>query len=277
MEIKVEPGRLPDQGTLIVPVRHDGSLSTAAAALDESSDGLIGRALRAHDGKLKHGRLIDLFLPGGLQLQRLLLLVVGKPEALTRLELEQLGGNLVQKLKSLQVREAQVATSAGLDLGFPEAEIAAAMASGALLRSYRFTKYRTAEGEDEETQPERLLFLLDEGESAFARDRAVAQAVCRTRDLVSEPGNVLTPRAFAEACAGLAEHGLEVEILDQGELERLGMGALLAVAQGSAQPPYVAVLRCQGGGSDAQLALVGKCICFYSGGIFIKVALGIDE
>lgn len=279
MEIKVEPGRLPDQGTLVVPVRHDGSLSTAARTLDEASGGLIGRALRAQNGQLKHGQVIDLFLPAGLTLDRLLLLVVGKTEPLTRLELEQLGGKLVLKLKSLRVREVRVASSVGLDLAFPPAEVTAAMAAGALLRAYRFTKYHTAKDEenDEEAQPEQLRFLLEEGEAAFARDRAVAQAVCRTRDLVSEPGNVLTPKAFAEACAALAEHGLEVEILDQAEIERLKMGALLAVAQGSAQPPYVAVMRWQGGGDEPPLALVGKGICFDSGGISIKGAQGMEE
>ncbi len=101
--------------------------------------------------------------------------------------------------------------------------------------------------------------------------------MCRARDLVSEPGNVLTPKAFADACAGLAEAGLEVEVLDRAELTRLGMNALLGVAQGSAEPPFVAVMRWNGGGAEPPLALVGKGVCFDTGGISIKPAQGMEE
>ena len=88
---------------------------------------------------------------------------------------------------------------------------------------------------------------------------------------------MLTPKAFADACAELAEAGLEVEILDRAALEALGMNALLGVAQGSAQPPYVAVMRWQGGGSEPPLALVGKGVCFDTGGISIKPAQGMED
>jgi leucyl aminopeptidase len=108
----------------------------------------------------------------------------------------------------------------------------------------------------------------------------VADAVCRARDLVSEPANVLTPKAFADACADLAAMGIEVEILDREALSGLGMRALLAVAQGSAQSPYVAVMRWRGSGSGGgrpPLALVGKGVCFDSGGISIKPAQGMED
>jgi leucyl aminopeptidase len=277
MEIKVEPGRLPERGTVIVPVGHDGTLSAAAASLDAASDGLVRRALQAA-GESKHGRVVDLFLPAGLHLERLLLLVVGKPEGLSRLDLEELGGKLAQKLKALQVKEAHLASVEGLELGFSSVEAMGAIALGAKLRAYRFTKYRTvAEGEEEEREATRLWLLLPEGEAALAPSRAVADAVCRARDLVSEPANVLTPKAFAEACADLADTGVEVEILDRDALEELGMRALLAVAGGSALPPYVAVMRWQGGGSEAPVAFVGKGVCFDSGGISIKPAQGMEE
>ncbi|HVI18716.1 MAG TPA: leucyl aminopeptidase, partial [Gaiellales bacterium] len=99
----------------------------------------------------------------------------------------------------------------------------------------------------------------------------------RARDLVSEPGNVLTPKAFADACAGLADAGLEVEILDREALEALGMNALLGVAQGSVLPPYVAIVQWHGGGNEPPLALVGKGICFDTGGISIKPAQGMED
>jgi leucyl aminopeptidase len=278
MEVIVEPGALPEHGTLVAPIGHEGTLGAAAAALDRASAGLIGRAVRAAGGELRHGRVIDLLLPAGLALDRLLLLVVGKSEGLTRLDLEQLGGTLAQKLRSLRVREATVAAPVGLELGLPPAEAVACLALGARLRSYRFTRYGKGDAEDEPQEPERLRLLLPEGETAPPPGvQAVADAVCRARDLVSEPANVLTPKAFADACADLGTAGIEVEILDREALSGLGMNALLAVAQGSAQAPYVAVMRWQGGGGKPPLALVGKGVCFDSGGISIKQAQGMED
>ena len=275
MEILVEPGRLPERGTLIVPIGHDGRLGTAAASLDQASAGLVRRAVAS--GELKHGRVVDLLLPAGLQLDRLLLIVLGRADGVSRLDLEEAGGGLAHKLRALKVREAHLASADGLDLGFPPAAVVRWLAMGAQLRSYRFPKYRTAEGEDDERAPERLWLNAGGSEAELTEQRAIATAVHRARDLVSEPANVLTPKAFADACAALAEVGLEVEILDQAALTALGMNALLAVAQGSVEPPYVAVMRWQGGGSEPPLALVGKGVCFDTGGISIKPAQGMED
>jgi leucyl aminopeptidase len=142
MEIKVETGSMPEHGTVVVPVGHDGGLSAAATALDQASGGLIGRALRAAEGERRHGKVIDLFLPAGLALDRIVLLVLGKPEGLSRLDFEQAGGTLAQKLRGLGVREGYLAGTAGLELGLPPVEIMASLALGAALRAYRFTTSR---------------------------------------------------------------------------------------------------------------------------------------
>ena len=278
MEILVEPAGLPDRGTVIVPVGHDGALSNVAASLDEATHGLVRRALAAAEGGLKHGRAVDLFLPAGLTVDRVLLLPLGKAEGVERLELEEAGGSLAQKLRALKLREAVLLSSDGLSLGLPPSEVAAALALGAALRAYRFLKYRTGDGkEEDERGPDCLRVAVDGAETPIAATRSLAGAVCRARDLVSEPGNVLTPKAFADACAGLAETGLEVEVLDRAELTRLGMNALLGVAQGSAEPPFVVVMRWNGGGAEPPLALVGKGVCFDTGGISIKPAQGMEE
>ena len=275
MDILVEQGRLPERGTLIVPIGFDGRLSAAAASLDQQSGGLVRRAVAA--AELKHGRLVDLFLPAGLRLDRLLLLVLGRAEGVSRLEIEEAGGGLVHQLRALKVREAHLAAADGLDLGLPPAVVLRALAMGVRLRAYRFPKYRSAAPEDDERGPERLWLVVGENDAALGEQAAIATAVHRARDLVSEPGNVLTPRAFADACGALTEDGLEVEILDQAALTALGMNALLGVAQGSTNAPYVAVMRWQGGGSEPPLALVGKGITFDTGGISIKPAGGMEE
>ena len=97
------------------------------------------------------------------------------------------------------------------------------------------------------------------------------------RDLVSEPANVLTPRAFADACAGLEALGVEVEILDPASLDGWACERILAVGQGSAEPSYVAVMRWRGAASEQPLALIGKGVCFDTGGISIKPGGGMED
>ncbi|MDO5633127.1 MAG: leucyl aminopeptidase, partial [Paracoccus sp. (in: a-proteobacteria)] len=106
---------------------------------------------------------------------------------------------------------------------------------------------------------------------------AVAEGVFFTRDLVNEPANVLTTSDFADRLLAMREIGLDVEVLDEDELARLGMRALLAVGQGSESPSKVVVMRWNGGGDEAPLALVGKGVVFDTGGISIKPAAGMEE
>jgi len=106
---------------------------------------------------------------------------------------------------------------------------------------------------------------------------ALAEGVFFTRDLVNEPANVLTTVDFADRLLAMRELGLEVEVLDEEELARLGMRALLAVGQGSESPSKVVVMRWQGGGEEAPFALVGKGVVFDTGGISIKPAQGMEE
>ena len=106
---------------------------------------------------------------------------------------------------------------------------------------------------------------------------AVAEGVFFTRDLVNEPANVLTTTDFADRLLAMQEIGLEVEVLDEDQLAKLGMRALLAVGQGSESPSKVVVMRWNGGGDEAPLALVGKGVVFDTGGISIKPGAGMEE
>ena len=276
MEIVNERGELPSSGTVIVGVGPDGALSRAAAGLDAGSEGLVHRAVELA-GKLEHGGLIDLLLPRGLGLDRLILAVCGKPQGVSPLDLEELGGAIARRLVDLKVTQAALASFDGLDLRLSPEAVTVAVATGARLRAYRFDRYKTG-AERAATARGRLSVYTPEPIDGLLQPAlAVADAVTATRDLVSEPANVLTPAVFADACRDLAGMGIEVEVLDGDALEGIGMRALLGVAQGSVNPPYVVVMRWRGADAATPMALIGKGVCFDSGGISIKPAGGMEE
>ncbi|HEX3208112.1 MAG TPA: leucyl aminopeptidase [Geminicoccaceae bacterium] len=284
MRIEFAGPRLPEAGTLVVLAPQGGELGQSARALDARAGGAVTRALQTAGETFRRGQAIELLYPAGLGLERVVVLGLGKPGDAKPLDLEALGGSLALKLKALRASEASVAVDDVPGLALGPTELAVALASGACLRSYRFEKYRTQKAEDEEPANEiaGLTFLVAEPDAAKAAWRsaeAVVRAVGHSRDLVAEPANVLSPERFAEDCAKLgSELGLEVDVLGPLELRELGMRALLGVSQGSAREPRVAVLRWQGGPEGTPpVALIGKGVCFDSGGLSIKPAAGMEE
>jgi leucyl aminopeptidase len=229
-------------------------------------------------GPLKHGNVVDLLLPHGLPYERVMLLGIGKPEGATRLDREELGAGLAKKLQAAGIKEAVLAALGGLELGAAPADAAADIARGAALATYAFRKYQRPEP-DEAPRFEQLTLQLDEapGDGYLAGIEATVNAVAYARDLVTEPANVLYPESFAKRCLELEKLGVEVRIMSPAELERLGMGAILAVGQGSVRPPYVVVMRWRGSNADKPLALIGKGVCFDTGGISLKPAAGMEE
>ncbi len=150
------------------------------------------------------------------------------------------------------------------------------VALGLALRGYGFAVHKTAP----EEVPGAVTMLVSDSEAvarAAGPMAALAEGVFFTRDLVNEPANVLTTDDFAARLAAMQELGLEVEILEEEDLARLGMRTLLAVGQGSASPSKVVVMQWRGGGEDAPLALVGKGVVFDTGGISIKPAGGMED
>jgi leucyl aminopeptidase len=282
MDISFAAKTLPEAGSLVVLAAAEGALSPSAKMLDERLGGTVRKAIEAAGPAFKRGSVLDLAWPAGLGLDHLLILGLGKPAEAKPFDLESAGGALALKLKELGVKAAAVAVDEIDDLACRPDEIALCLASGAKLRSWRFLKYRTKREEDNDREVEALVFLLDAPDEAathWRRVDAVSEGVLHARVLVSEPANVLTPKAFAEACRELGEaSGLDVQILEPAALRELGMRALLAVAQGSVQEPYVAVMRWPGGPEgEPPVALVGKGVCFDTGGISIKPAAGMEE
>lgn len=284
MRIEFAPLELPESGTLVVLAAADRALGATGAEVDRRAGGALTRALGAAGESFKRGQTIELLYPAGLALERVVVLGLGKPDDATPLEIEGLGGTLVTRLKALRVAEASIAVESVAGLTLAPARVAALLAGGAALRVYRFDKYQTQKNQDDESGGEvaALIFRLaepDAAANAWAGAEAVARGVAHARDLVSEPANVLSPESFAEECRKLGDAvGLEVEILGPAEMRELGMRALLGVSQGSAREPRVAVMRWDGGPDGAPpVALIGKGVCFDSGGLSLKPAGGMEE
>jgi leucyl aminopeptidase len=177
---------------------------------------------------------------------------------------------------------ATVAQGAGV-AGISPESAAQAVTEGALLGVYSFRRHITKEAEHGEI--EQLTIVGSDGanlpslQRGSDKGRVLAEATNLARDMVNEPANYMTPSHMAEMAAKLAEnYGLELSVLEREQMQELGMGGLLGVAQGSRQPPKFIVLHYRGGASsEIDMALVGKGITFDSGGISIKPSEGMAE
>jgi leucyl aminopeptidase len=281
MEITFATLALPRTGALALLAREDQGLLSHAKKLDERLKGAITRALKATRFKGKQGQIVEILVPAGLSNDRLLVAGIGAAEKFNAVQARHLGGGLMQRL--LASGETALAVLAepvpGAKLA-PEA-VPAEIAYGARLRGYRFDRYHTKLKAEEKPSLGKLTFLTSSLAGARRHWRALkstADGVTFTRDLVSEPANVLYPVEFARRCKTLEKQGVAVEVLGEKELKKLGMGALLGVAQGSAREPQVVVLEWKGGAPRAKpVAFVGKGVTFDTGGISLKPAAGMHE
>ena len=277
MQVVFTEPRLPTSGTLTVGVFEELELAATAERVDRRAGGALRRAMAAASFTGKRGDILDVFSPTNLKLDRIVLVGLGKAEDLDALAVEATGGRLFAHLSQA---EGAVAIAIDSVKGRKLTSVAAAAhaAVGAQLRAYRFHKYRTKARKPEQPKLKRLTVMVRDAASARAKFRPlnkVADGVSFTRDLVSEPPNVLFPESLAKQARGLTELGVKVEVLNETRMARLGMHALLGVAQGSATKPRLVVMRWSGvrGGRRKQpVAFVGKGVTFDTGGISIKPA-----
>jgi len=217
--------------------------------------------------------------PEGLAAKRLVVIGGGKRERFSSVEVRRLAGTLVRSLKPKGIRNIALLldTPNGDEYVMPAAE-------GALLGAWEADKYKSDPRKDGKQVDTFSIIVPGVGlhalQSALNRGQIIADGQNLTRDLVNEPANKLTPRDLAEAAKKMAvEVGLECEVLDQEAMAALGMGALLGVAQGSTNPPFLIVLKYRPPSpkADSHLALVGKGVTFDTGGISIKPSDGMEK
>ncbi|MCQ8872416.1 leucyl aminopeptidase [Mesorhizobium sp. LMG17149] len=244
-----------------------------AAALDAEMSGIVSRACSDPAALAESGTCIDLIAPQTVSTKRVVVLALGKAEAVTTLSLARAGGLLAAHLEGKGECAATLVLDpiAGIELS--GAEILARVALGMRLRRYRFDmrNRRQGAGADRTLRVKLVGAGGPDLTAALARINAIADGVEYARTLVNLPPNHLHPDNFHDHLEPLREAGIDIEMLDAAQLKELGMNALLAVGSGSARPPRVAVLRYRGKGAPAQpLAFVGKGVCFDSGGLCIK-------
>ena len=285
MKISFAEPDLPHSGAAVAGIWEERNLTPAARRLDEASGGAITRALaQAARFSGKKGELLPIVAPANLTLSRIVLIGLGKPEQAGAKLFEELGGALTAHLNGAGETEATVAVDLAEGSPIEAARAAAQLAFGAQLRSYRFDKYKTKQKPEQKLSLGRLTVSTDAAGAAKRAWRPLektVEAVFFTRDLVSEPANVIFPETLAEQARTLEEQGVRVEILDEEAMRKLGMGALLGVAQGSARPPRLVVMEWHGAGHAgrpaAPLAFIGKGVTFDTGGISIKPAAGMGD
>jgi leucyl aminopeptidase len=267
------------KGTLVVFCDETLGFGAATLKLLGATAGLIKRAAATNQFKGGNGATLDLLAPEGLKSERLVVVGTGKPAALKDIDFLKFGGVAAGKLNS---GNAAATIIAELPDGPMKPDQAAAVASGVRLRAYKFDRYKTKkkEGEDAALRADISLAVEDvaAARKAFAPSAHLVDGVIVARELVNEPPNVLYPVEFARRASELSKFGVTVEILDVNAMKKLGMGALLGVAQGSTQPGRTVIMRWNGGKrGDPPVAFVGKGVCFDTGGISIKGAASMED
>ncbi len=265
--------KLPRKSTdTAVLLTYEDKKPTAKSVFSKKTQDFIAVAIKKsmkYEGKA--GQSLNLQTPEDSQFGQIIIFGLGKKKELKPHISEILGGKLFQALKSAGTENAAILCD-GVD---PDG--AAHLAMGAKLGSYSFTKYKTPK--KEEPKGLQKVDIVSTQSAAIKKVYAPFEHVCvgifTARDLVNEPPNHLYPDAYARFIQKeLKPLGVEIEILDEKKMQKMGMGAILAVGMGSDFPPRMVVMRWNGSGkkSGKPLALVGKGVTFDTGGVSLKPA-----
>ncbi len=283
MQIKAATGKLNRFKTEALIVSHyEGSdaLTAEAAVIDGALDGAIARLVKDGDIKGKSGETTVVYTMGRIPAERVIVVGLGKQRQATAAKAAGAFATALRTLRGKGIGKTAIWVPTDLkDTAF--LDTVRAVAEGATLGLYTFRQYITRQ--DPDTGEMKQVLLLGKNRrkmtEAIEEGIIVAEAVNWARDLVNEPGNHLTPTLLAErATTRAGTYGLTVEVLDRDRIAELGMGGLIGVSQGSAQPPRFIILSYKGRSSDAvDIALVGKGITFDAGGISLKPSANMDD
>jgi len=247
-------------------------LPKSASELDKQSGGLLTEAATGARFDGKPGQIAVVVLPKGSDAKRAVLLGGGKPKKRDGQAYERIGASLIKSQAGSGFKTVSVNVDGGDD--------AARVAAGAKLAAYRFDTYKTKLKPEHKPSLTALKVVSDdikEAKALFKHLGAATDGTYMARDLVNEPPNTLYPASYAKRLKELEKLGVEVEILGEKEMKKLGMGSLLGVGQGSVKESQLVVMKWMGGkASDDPVILVGKGVCFDTGGISLKPGANME-
>ena len=278
MKVKGMSGGLANaeaQAVAVAVFQGEKADSGLLSELDRLCGGLVQSVIDSEEIQGKEAETVFLHLPGGqgLKTQRLLLVGVGDKADYELSRVSQMAGTAARFLRSRNVKSIALVPRLEGDAS----DVAAAAVEGAIIGLFEPDKYRTVDKEKREI--ESLTVLIDgaDGEAlkrGVERGCVIGDAVNYTRDLANEPGAYMTPTVMAERAKEMgSEFGLSVDVLDEAQMEKEGMGSLLSVARGSDEPAKLIIIKyspARKQKEDGLLAFVGKGITFDSGGISLK-------
>jgi len=273
------PADQADVDCLVAGVFADGSLTPAAKSLDAVAGGRLAALVARGDARGRAGRTAIAHDLPGVKAPRVLLVGLGDAAGFGPAQYLKAVADAARALRTGPVASALLTLA---EVPVKGRDGAWAIRQAVVTADHACYRYTATLGKDNEQRKEtglaRLAVLGDDA-AALAQGQAIAAGVAFARELGNLPANVCNPAYLAEQAQAFAARfdTTECEVLDREQMQSLGMGSLLAVAQGSANPPKLIVLKYRGAGDDKPYVLVGKGITFDTGGINLKVQGGVEE
>lgn len=239
--------------------------------IDKELDGFLSEAIKKKDFKTDFGNTLSLISPQA-KYQTIIILACAKHSKLDNLQAEKIGAKIVDILKANKITEVSVISD------YFNADIAMGIHS----KAYSFNKYKSEEKLKDNIDIENINFVSVNAKSDnehYQDTLYLAQSLYYTRDLVSQPPNMLNPETYSDQVKkDLSKLGIKIEILDSKKMQKLGMNALLGVGQGSKSESKLVIMRYEGGKSkDKPLAFIGKGVTFDSGGLSLKPSSSMED
>ena len=289
MQVEAKQGRAESEAAEVLVLARcegEGPLKHEAAAVDKALTGGLRELLQSGEFEGKSNELVLVHTHGRSRAKRILLVGLGKQKDLRLDTFRQAMGHVAKRVRQAKAFSFAVALPAATVRGASLVDLTQALVEGAILGSYQFTAYRSDENASAKDLARMTLVVPQKGQlrqvsEGIRRGVATAEATVFVRDLCNHPSNVMTPTHIANEAKTIAkESNVALKVLEQGDMEQLGMGALLGVARGSHEPPKFIILEYKNTAarkSTHPVVLVGKTITFDTGGISLKPAENMEQ
>jgi len=285
MEIFVESGRMEEKTKELLTLglfEGEKELTGAIKHIDGLLNGAIADIIKAGDFTGKLNQILLLYTHNKIKSKRLLLVGLGKREEFSLESIRSASGKVALQARNLSLT-SYTTLLLGEDFNLPIETLTQALVEGAELGLYNFSKFKTEMESMPKEVKELTIFVQKDDNIALAKKGvAIGRIICKAtnlaRDLSNAPSNEVTPQALAEVAKSIAgRYSLEYEVLERSDMEKLGLGGLLAVSKGSLQPPKMIIMKYKGNEDSFPIVLVGKAVTFDSGGISIKPSEKMEE